>query len=51
MDGFDEEVETEVNSFEMLPLRTIEALNQLEAELVNESKLNQLVGLPNRVDT
>ena len=51
LDRLDEEVETEVNRFEMLPLRTMEALNQLEAELVDESKLKQLVGLPNRVDT
>ena len=47
MDG---EVDAEINHFEMLPLRSMEELNQFEAELVDEAKLKQLVGLPNCID-
>ena len=35
-DGLDDEVEMENNHFEMQPLKTIEDLNQLEAEGIEE---------------
>ena len=50
LSGVGGEVETEINHFEMLPLKTMEDLNQLEAEMVDENQLRRLVGLPTCVD-
>ena len=50
LDGVDGDVDADINTFEMLPLRTMKALNQLEAELVDENHLKRLVGLTNCVD-
>ena len=50
LDGVDGDVDADINNFEMLPLRTMETLNRLEAESVDENHLKRLVGLPNCVD-
>ena len=50
LSGVGGEVETEINHFETLPLKTMEDLNQLEAEMVDENQLRRLVGLPTCVD-